>query len=212
MLESRLIWENVPPTVRLRLETNSRVLKFKRGDLIYQAGHPSQGLYFIENGLVGLTLIGPSGKEHLLRFFRTGQFFGHRSLFADEPFNGSAIAIEPSTLRFVHKKDILAVLDEEPGLYKFVVRDLAQQLRRSEAQHVMVLENKILPRTAQALVYLKDLYSEHNWTRQEIANFCASTTSTIIKALAELEKKGFIRQQGRSIEILDRKGLIALGF
>lgn len=74
----------------------------------------------------------------------------------------------------------------------------------------MILENQILPRTAQALVYLKELHPAHKWTRQEIANFSASTVSTIIKALAELEAKGLIRQEGRSIDILNREGLIAL--
>ena len=74
----------------------------------------------------------------------------------------------------------------------------------------MILENQILSRTAQAIIYLKDLYPEHNWTRQEIANFCASTVSTVIKAMAELEDMGLIKQQGRSIEILKREELLQM--
>ena len=74
----------------------------------------------------------------------------------------------------------------------------------------MILENEILVRTAFAIVSLKDLHPDHNWTRQEIANFCASTTSTIIKALAEFEERGLIEQTGRKIKIIDRAKLIAL--
>lgn len=203
-------WENISSSARLQLEKAARELHFKRGDLIYQAGEPSRGLFFVDSGLVGLTLIGHSGKEHLLRFFKPGQFFGHRSLFTDEVFLASAIAIEPTHIRFVEKPKILEILEQEPSLYKNIVQVLARELRRSETQHIMILENQILPRTAQALVYLKDLYADHNWTRQEIANFCASTTSTVIKALAELEERGLIKQEGRSIEILNRDGLIAL--
>jgi CRP-like cAMP-binding protein len=57
---------------------------------------------------------------------------------------------------------------------------------------------------------LKDLHPDHNWTRQEIANFCASTVSTVIKALSELEELNLIKQDGRSIQVLNRDGLIAL--
>jgi CRP-like cAMP-binding protein len=74
----------------------------------------------------------------------------------------------------------------------------------------MILENQILSRTAQTIIYLKDIHPNHNWTRQEIANFCASTVSTIIKAMAELEDMGLISQKGRSIDILDREGLLNL--
>ncbi|MGZ3746385.1 MAG: Crp/Fnr family transcriptional regulator, partial [Pseudobdellovibrionaceae bacterium] len=108
------------------------------------------------------------------------------------------------------KNNVLAMIEKEPFLLRGVVRVLSKELRRCETRQVMILENQTLMRTAQALVYLKDLDVEHNWTRQEIANFCASTTSTVIKALAELEAMGFIQQEGRAIQILNRDGLIAL--
>jgi CRP-like cAMP-binding protein len=59
-------------------------------------------------------------------------------------------------------------------------------------------------------IYLKDLHPERNWTRQEIANFCSSTVSTVIKTLAEREDKKLIRQAGRVIEVLDRTALVNL--
>ena len=105
---------------------------------------------------------------------------------------------------------VLKTLSEHPELYKHLIHVLSKELRRCEVQHVMILENQILARTAQALVYLKDLHPKHPWTRQEIANFCASTVSTVIKALAKLEAMNLIRQDGRQIEILDRDSLINL--
>lgn len=210
MSGSAALWENLPRSAQSQLEKAARRLQFERGDTIYKTGDLPQGLYFVQQGLVGLTLVGASGKEHLLRFFKVGQFFGHRSLFSEEPFHASAVALESTVLQFVGKREIFAVLDEDPRIYRFVVRVLAQELRRSEMQHVMVLENQILARTAHALVYLKDLHADHKWTRQEIASFCASTTSTVIKALGKLEEMGLVRQKGRSIDILDRDALVSL--
>ena len=101
-------------------------------------------------------------------------------------------------------------IEKHPSLLRDVVKVLSKELRRCETHQVMILENQILVRTAQAVVYLKDLHPDHSWTRQEIASFCASTVSTVIKALSELENLNLIKQDGRSIQVLDRDGLIAL--
>lgn len=189
----------------------AEILEFRRGENIYREGDSPRGIYLIEKGLIGLVLIGAaSGKEHLLRFFREGQFFGHRALFATEGYHGTTTALEPTRVKLISRSLVLTTLEKHPQLYQDIVQVLAKELRRCEQQHVMILENQILPRTAQALVYLKELHPQHKWTRQEIANFTASTTSTIIKAMAELESLGLIRQDGRDIEILNRDGLIAL--
>ncbi len=207
----REFWSYLAPEIKIQLESSARALDFKRGEFIYQEGELPQGLYFVKSGLVGLVLLGAaSGKEHLLRFFRENQFFGHRSLFAEEGYHGSTIALEPTSLRMIPKAVIFDILSKHPYLYKDVVVVLSKELRQAEVQRVMILENQILARTAQAVIYLKELHPDHKWTRQEIANFCASTVSTIIKALAELESRGLIRQAGRSIEILDRQGLLTL--
>lgn len=205
------LWSNLPTDVKDMFDNNSIILNCKRGDKIYDAGEIPRGIYFIESGLVGLLIIGiESGKEHLLRFFKEGQFFGHRSLFSEEPYHGNTVALENCKIRLVSKVHVQAALNKHPEMYKEILLVTSKELRRCENQHVMILENQILPRTAQAIIYLKDLYPEHNWTRQEIANFCASTVSTIIKAMAELEDMGLISQKGRNIEILKRNELLQL--
>ena len=204
------LWMTLPQGVRDHFEKVAASMDLKRGDLIYRNGDEPKGIYFVGQGLVGLVLTGVSGKEHLLRFFRQGQYFGHRSMFAEEPYHGSAVALEPTSIRLIPKQEILEVLHARPELFLEIIKVLSKELRRCEAQHVMILDHQILARTGQALVYLKDLHPEHDWTRLEIANFCASTPSTVIKALAELEGRGLIRQKGRRIDVLNRAGLIAL--
>ncbi len=205
------LWVDLPTEIKRQFELHSKIIELKRGAFVYQQGDSPQGLYFVKKGLVGLLMIGAaSGKEHLLRFFRQGQFFGHRTLFSNEGYHGTSVAIEPTVLKLVPKEIVTLALEKEPKLLLDVVKVLSKELRRSETHQVMILENQILVRTAQAVVYLKDLHPDHHWTRQEIANFCASTVSTIIKALAELEHLELIKQEGRSIQILDRDRLIAM--
>lgn len=209
-MEFKQLWTGLPSEVQAEFESAATVIELKRGDSIYKQGDDPRGIYFVKKGLVGLVILGMTGKEHLLRFFRQDQFFGHRSLFSDEKYHASAVALEPAVLHLVPKATILSALQKQPQMLFDVVKVLSRELRRCENQHVMVLDHQIDVRVAQALIYLKDLHPEHNWTRQEIANFCASTVSTVIKALADLESRGLILQEGRSIEILDREALISL--
>lgn len=205
------LWDRLSLELRSQLELTSLRLEMKRGQSIYQAGELPKGLYLVQEGLVGLVLIGASsGKEHLIRFFTRGQFFGHRSLFSNEPYHGTTTALEPTRLLLFPKSAVERIFDGQPLVYREIVKVLSAELKQAEHLHVMVLENQILPRTAQALVYLKELQPDHDWTRQEIANFCGSTVSTVIKAMGELEEMGLIRQDGRHFQILDRSKLIGL--
>lgn len=210
-MEKNSLWRRVAPEGQKKLLQATQKLTLKRGEVIYRQGDSPRGVYFIEEGLVGLVLVGEStGKEHLVRFFKAGQFFGHRTLFADESYHATSTALEKTVISFIPKDPFLRVADQNPCLYKDVIQVLATELKACEVRHVTIMEKQVLSRAAQAIVYLKDLYPEHNWTRQEIANFCASTASTVIKAMAELEYRGLIAQKGRSIEVLDRQALIEL--
>lgn len=210
-MNTNLLWPELPAEVALEFNKATHATKYKRGEYVYRAGEITKGLYFVKQGLVGLTMIGAStGREHLLRFFRQGQFFGHRALFTNEGYHASALVLESSEIEMISKNTVCDVLARNPQMYREFINVLARELRKAEEQHVMILENEIIPRTAQALVYLKEIKPDHNWTRQEIANYCGSTVSTVIKAMAELEDQGLISQNGREFNLLDRDKLIAL--
>jgi CRP-like cAMP-binding protein len=205
------LWQSLPLAVQAQFDQTAISSTYKRGQYVYQAGEKPRGMYFIKSGLVGLVIIGQeSGKEHLLRFFKSGQFFGHRSLLSEESYHAHALVLESTELVFISADIIEEALEKHPLVYKTIATVLSKELRRCESQHVMILENEIIPRVAQSLIYLKDMHPQHHWTRQEIANFCGSTVSTVIKALAALEKQGLIHQIGRRIEILDRKALLEM--
>jgi CRP-like cAMP-binding protein len=186
----------------------ARDLEFKRGEYIYRAGEATQGIYWVRSGLIGLVIIGPSGKEHLMRFFTSNQTFGHRSLFAGQNYHASTQALELTKVQFIAKENIQSLLKEYPELYTLVLKQMAIELCNCELQQVSILDQQILPRVARAIVFLKDVRPDYRWTRSELASFVASTTSTVIKALAELEYLGLIKQKGRDIHIVDRSGLI----
>lgn len=184
--------------------------QFRRGERIYSAGESPTHLFAIESGLVGLTLVSPSGAEHLLRLFGAGNYFGHRSVLAQETYHADAMALEESQVKCVRVDELARVLGRDAEVSRDLLQQLARDLGRAERQRVDWLESDVHSRVAEAVVYLKERYGDHRWTRAEIASFCGSTVSTVIKTLAKFEERGWIAQNGREIQVRDRAALLAL--
>lgn len=184
------------------------VKPFKRGHAVYRTGDQPQGLYLVETGLVGLVMIGEKGQEHLVRLFKPGQIFGHRSLFAKEPYYGTATALEGTQVRFLEKKLVRELLQNSPELAEYLLETLSREMRRAEQKQVSLSEKDVTARIAETILYLKELKPDHVWTRQEIADYCGSTAATVIRTLAYFENQKWIAQEGRAIIIQNREALL----
>ncbi len=104
----------------------------------------------------------------MLRFFKKGQFFSHRSLFANEVYHATSKALDPTQVIFVSKDLVFSYLQKNPQVYLEVISVLAKELRKAEV--ILALQDsEVLVRIAHSLIYLKELDSERAWTRDEIA-------------------------------------------
>lgn len=194
-----------------KLFKEAESLRLKRGDIVYRVGQQPENIYFLEAGLVGLALWGESGKDHLVRLFKTGQVFGHRSLFEKVPYHATATVIENSVVRVLSKQELREKMRGNCELAEKFLENLARELREAESKQLVLNEKDAPARIAEAVVYLKELHPNYSWTRQEIADFCGTTTPTVIRNLAHFVEEGLIEQKGREIVILDREALLSQG-
>jgi CRP-like cAMP-binding protein len=196
----------------IRIDLDHSLRTFKRGELLYRAGDSPQGIFCIVSGLIGLVIHAESGNDRLVRLFRSGQFLGHRSLLAHETHHASAVALEPTRVKFFEKSAFLQAIQSKPSLAKDLLQTLARELGESERRLTSFSERSVRSRVAEGLLYLKDLKPDHRWTRKEIAEFCGSTTPSVIRVLSRMESDKIIQQNRREIGILDRKRLLGMAF
>lgn len=201
-------WTELPQEASQLVEKNTHYRTYKKGWSVYSEGETPLGIYVVKTGLVGLVKVSAKGSEHLLRLFAENNFFGHRALFANETYYANAICLEQSEIGLVPLRIVEEILASYPSASRLVIATLARELGLAESQRLKIADQEVLKRLASSIIYLKEIHPNHRWTRNEIAHFCASTGPTIIRGLAELEQMGFVAQDGRNIEILDRKKLI----
>jgi len=174
--------------------------EFNRGKFLYREESPSQHIYAIKSGLVGLYKVTSEGKEILLRVFGNKFFFGHRSFLAGEVHHASALILNRSEIYQISADKFLSIL-EKNKLYLFVMQVLSKELRVCENRFVNMQEKDTLQRVAHTLVFLKCRDPEHHWSRKEIADYCGLTMESVIRSLSRLEKDGFLFKEGRNLKL-----------
>ena len=204
-----LEWKFLPNSVACVLDEVSIKKTFKKGSFLYHMGDDPKGLFFIFSGLVGLFNTSNDGKEHLFRIFGNGQCLGHRTLMAGEKYHAGAKVLESSEIGIVDAKTTHELLAKNHEFSLTMMRKLAVELGRAELRLAATTDKQVAERVAEAMLYLKETYPDHRWTRNEIAYYCGSTGPTVIRTLSDFEEKGFIEQIGRDISILDKDGLRA---
>ncbi len=191
------------PDVLLMIEKVRVTARFKAGQVIFYSGNMPLGIFTIQQGLVKLEVTSTTGAAHTLRLVGPGGTLGYRSLFADEPYHASAIAVEDCELCFVPKAEILNIFKSHPHLAMKLLAHISKDLRMAEEKWMDQMDKGASERIAEAILFLQDHFTHQNWTRREIAQWAGTTPETVIRTLAQFEKEGLIDQtDGRTIRIL----------
>jgi len=192
------------PDIPQSLEKAKVSCRFKRDQIIFYAENDPLGLFFVQSGLVKLEKISEDGAAHTLRIMGPGSILGYRSLFANEPYHATAIAVDDVDLCFVPKAEILDVFRSHPEVALRLLNHVAKDLRLAEERWIDQIDKGAPERIAEALIFLQEHFHSQNWTRREIAEWAGTTPETVMRTLSQLEKDSLIEQNGRQITIVNK--------
>ena len=122
--------------------------------MLFLAGDPGDGCYRVEQGLLKVSMIAPSGAERILAIVGPGAIVGELSTIDGLPRSASVAAVRDSELTFVSRAAFQAFAEQHPEVYKHLVTLLAARLRDTDG---VVAAGSFLPlkgRVARALLDL----------------------------------------------------------
>jgi CRP-like cAMP-binding protein len=189
---------------------------YKKGQVIFYEGNHAMGLFCLFDGKVKLSKLGNDGKDQIVRFSKSGDIMGYRSLLSNEPYHATATAMEDSYICMVSKENFLAVVEENPKLSLKLIQLLSKDLKTAEQHLIDVAQKTVKERISESLLVLKSTFGlaadnktlNISLTRSEIADMAGTTTESAIRTLAQLCEEGVILLEGRSIVILDVNALV----
>lgn len=181
---------------------------FHKGDVLYNKGERPHGLYYIQDGIIGLINLAPNGSESLLRVFGEKFFIGYRSFLVNEEYHATSVALTDVKLVYFPFENAQEILEKSPALLVHLSQMLARDLRIAEERFNDLTGKRVINRIIESLVFLKKRQPDYQWTRREIGEFCGAKTETVTRVLTQLENEGFIQKDGRDINILDPQKLL----
>ena len=194
-----------------------RNIKLKKGEVLFKEGEPVQGVYFVYSGSMKVYKKWDEGKELIVRFAKGGAMLGHRGLGGNLVYPISAAALEPSVVCFIDTGLFEATLKTNNEFTAQLIHFLVQELYESEKKMRNLAHMPVKGRVAEALLHLKDLFGEDDkgfinidLSRQDLASFAGATYETVFRMINELVKEKLIRLSGKSIAIVNQKGLASL--
>ncbi len=194
------------------INTKKTQLLYEKGETLFKQGAFAPYILYIIEGLVKVFLqTGP--KRHInVNLAKTGDFLAYSSVFGNEYYNFSAMALKDSRICMIDKEALKQVLLQNPAF----AMQLTSRNQRIENQLLEIIKNlsykQMRGKLASALCYLSSpefLYEKifENLTRQDIADFAGITQESAVKFLKEFERESLIQLIGKDIIISEREKL-----
>ncbi len=193
----------------------TRAVTHERGQTIYRAGEPSDGLYIVHRGRVKIYRLSDSGKEQLVRILGPGDFTGELSLFSESVHDAYADAMERVELCVMGREDFQKFLHQYPAVSLKVLTEFSARLAQSENQAAAIALESTETRIAMYLANQVDANRNNKITlamsRKDLASYLGTSPETISRRLTEFEEAGWIRQLSqREIEVVDLDALLLI--
>jgi CRP/FNR family transcriptional regulator len=183
-----------------------------RGERLFAEGDAGDKLYIILTGKIKLTRAAHDGRENLLSVHGPGEMFGELSLFDPSPRTASATAITDATMAGLAHDDLRTFLSTRPEVAMYMLRALAQRLRRINDIKADLVFTDVPGRVAKALLDLgsrfgvqhdNGLQVNHDLTQEELAQLVGASRETVNKALADFAARGWIQLAAKSVLLVD---------
>jgi len=194
------------------LESRKTQITYLKGETIFKQGAFAPYILYVVDGLVRVYLQTGNKKQLNIRLATKGDFLAFSSVFGDNIYNYSAVALKNSTICMIDKTAMEQLLMKNAD---FAMRITSRNCR-NEGRYLDIIQSisykQMRGKLASALLYLssEEFLEEDVFrylTRQDIADFASITIESAVKFIKEFEKEGILKLMGKDIKIINKDKL-----
>jgi CRP-like cAMP-binding protein len=183
-----------------------------RGEVLFHEGEPGDRFYLVTDGKIKLGRTALDGRENLLAVLGPGEMIGELTLFDPGQRTATATAVSDVELSCLSHDELIAWIEKNPQVAKYLLASLARRLRRTNESLGDLVFSDVPGRVAKALLDLARRFGRpveggvhvpHDLTQEELAQLVGASRETVNKALADFVARGWVRLEGRSVTLLD---------
>lgn len=137
------IFANLKPAEKNLILQKSKIVEFRKGDIIYKRLDAPDAFYCVVSGRVRIyNIIG--GEKETLEYLNCGKYFGMISLLTGEPHSVTAEAANDSKILKIDKQDFQTILEKVPQLAIDLSKTLSRRLRKKDTLEKRIFESHII--------------------------------------------------------------------
>jgi CRP/FNR family transcriptional regulator len=190
------------------ISNNKTQIQYSKGENLCKQGAFSSSILYINEGLVKVYVENSNKKTTNISILKSQDFIGLSSVFGDNIYNYSAIALKDTQVCLIEKQSFNELLQNNASFGASIIKRYCDRERNLFDKIRSISYKQMNGRLADALLYLssnkfesENIYKYIN--RKDIADFACISKESTIKLLNEFDKDGIINLKGKTIEIND---------
>jgi CRP/FNR family transcriptional regulator len=194
------------------INQNKTHLLFRKGETICKQGAFSSYVMYISEGLGKLYLEGPGLKTVNLKIIKTSDFLGLSSIYGDNTYHYSTVALTDSVVCLIEKESFRKLLHNNGNFASEIIRWHCENEKHLFTAIRSLGFKQMHGRMADALLYLCNLSINDGsvlsfLSRKDIAGFAGISMEGAVRILTEFKSEGIIDEKQKRIVILDEQRL-----
>ncbi len=190
------------------INQNKTQILYRKGENICKQGAFASYVLYISDGLVKLYLESPNNKNINLKILKTSEFIGLSSIYGDNIYNYSTLALKDSTICLIEKKSFRKLLMNNGHFASEIIKWYCENEKQLFTKIQSSGNKQMHGRLADTLIYLCDQNSHEEklfsyLSRKDIAEFAGLSTESTVRLLTELKNEDIIDITGKEISILN---------
>lgn len=195
-------------TLRQQVLAALRERIFAQGQFVMLAHEPCEVVYFVAQGAVRAYYVSLEGREYVLDYFVSGDFFNLDAALTNETARFTVDVLNDATLYAIPCERFLRWVYDYPRLAQAALKHLAGEVRRLSDVIEGLALHTVRTRLARfLLVHADDKLRRKTWTQGDIAAHVGTVRDVVGRTLREFEREGLVRRERGRLVVINRHAL-----
>ncbi len=210
------VLKSLAPSQVEQLRAAGTVRGYRKNEVVYEVGQPSDALHLVVRGRVRLRDTDWEGRDVTVSFAAEGEVFGIEVLAQQPRRLLSASSAESTELLTIHADALQELLARDAALTQGLLRHAAAVANHMDERVKMLAFLDVPSRLAGTIIWLADRFGvpidsglevPYWFTHQEMADLIGSTRETVTTVLADFKREGLVDTRNHHFVVVNRDAL-----
>ena len=181
----------------------------RAGEALYRTGEAGSRIYTLRHGLIKLVRYLPDGTQRIVRLIRSSDVTGLESLLG-QPYEHDAIAIQACELCCLPHTVVNELSRRNPALHQELLQRWQRALAAADTWLTDLSTGSARQRVARLILSLSDGEDPPRcqlFGREDVGAMLGITTETASRTIADFRRKGWLKDAGQNLYVLDEPAI-----